>query len=146
MYQNFGYGKSIQYSSALVDQFRTSSSFLKHCLAIYYNTGEICASVAGPNGLPGAYPCKLSESGAEVVLPGISLDEAIMVNEAGGRIDGIEGVKSDGTVVFCDENVEYMKEVVGYDCKELGPFDQESRQKELEAGLKRLYEKYKVKT
>jgi hypothetical protein len=38
-----------------------------------------------------------------------------------------------------------MKEVVGYVCKELSAFDQESRQKELEAGLKRLYEKYKVK-
>jgi hypothetical protein len=146
MYQGFGYGKSIQYSSALVDQFRTSSSFLKHCLAIYYNTGEVCASVAGPNGLPGAYPCKLSERGAEVVLPGISLDEAISVNEGGARIDGIESVKSDGTVLFCDENVQYMKEVVRYDCKELKPLDQEDRQKELEAGLKRLYEKYKVKT
>jgi hypothetical protein len=63
MYQDFGYGKSIQYPSALVDQFRTSSSFLKQCLAIYYNTGEVCASVAGPNGLPGVYPCRLSDRG-----------------------------------------------------------------------------------
>jgi hypothetical protein len=38
-----------------------------------------------------------------------------------------------------------MKEVVGYDCKELKPLDQENRQKELEAGLKRLYENYKIK-
>ena len=144
MYHDFGYGKSVQYQSALVDQFRTSSSFLKHCLAIYYNTGELCASVAGPNGLPGAYPCKLSERGAELVLPGISLEEAVKVNEAGGRIDGIESVKPDGTVVFCDENVAYMKEVVDYDCKELAPMEQETSQKELEAGLKRLYEKYKV--
>jgi hypothetical protein len=67
------------------------------------------------------------------------------VNEAGGRIDGIESVKPDGTVVFCNKNIKYMKEVVGYDCKELSPLDQENRQKELEAGLKRLYEKYKVK-
>jgi hypothetical protein len=145
MYQGFGYGKSIQYPSALVDQFRTSSSFLKHCLAIYYNTGDVCASIAGPNGLPGAYPCKLSEKGAEVILPGISLDEAIRVNEEGARIDGIESVRPDGTVVFCDVNVGYMKDVVGYVCKELSPFDQESRQKELETGLKRLYENYKGK-
>ena len=145
MYQKFGYGKSIQYQSALIDQFRTSSSFLKHCLAIYNNTGEICASVAGPNGLPGAYPCKLSEKGADLVLPGISLEEAIKINQSGARIDGIEEVKDDGTVVFCDENVEHMKKVVGYDCKELKPSDQESRQKELESGLKRLYEIYKVK-
>lgn len=80
-----------------------------------------------------------------MILPGISLDEAIRVNEEGGRIDGIESVRPDGTVVFCDENVEYMRVVVGYECRELMPFDQESRQKELEAGLKQLYEKYKVK-
>jgi len=80
----------------------------------------------------------LSEKGAELVLPGISLEEVIRVNEDGGRIDGIESVKPDGTVVFCEENVGYMKEVVGYDCKELSSLDQESRQKELEAGLKRL--------
>ena len=80
----------------------------------------------------------MSEKGAELVLPGISLEEVIRVNEDGGRIDGIESVKPDGTVVFCEENVGYMKEVVGYDCKELSSLDQESRQKELEAGLKRL--------
>jgi len=68
------------------------------------------------------------------------------VNEADDRIDGIESVKPDGMVVFCDENVESTKEVVGYDCKELKPLDQEDRQKELEARLKRLYKKFKVKT
>ena len=31
-----------------------------------------------------AYPCRLSEKGAELVLPGISLDEAVRVNEEGG--------------------------------------------------------------
>jgi malate/lactate dehydrogenase len=145
MYQGFGYGKSVQYQSSLVDQFRTSSSFLKHCLAIYNNTGEVCSAVAGPNGLPGAYPCKLSEKGAEVVLPGISLEDAIKINEDGALIDGIDHVEADGTVVFVKENVEYMREVVGYFCEMLKPSEQESRQKELEAGLKRLYEKYKVK-
>jgi malate/lactate dehydrogenase len=145
MYQGFGYGKSVQYQSSLVDQFRTSSSFLKHCLAIYNNTGEVCSAVAGPNGLPGAYPCKLSEKGAEVVLPGISLEDAIKINEDGALIDGIDHVEADGTVVFVKENVEYMREVVGYYCEMLKPSEQESRQKELEAGLKRLYEKYKVK-
>ncbi len=49
------------------------------------------------------------------------------------------------SLTLCNENVWYMKEVVGYNCKALSPFDQENRQKELEAGLKRLYEKYKVK-
>jgi malate/lactate dehydrogenase len=145
MYQGYGYGKSVQYPSALVDQMRTASSFLKHVLAIYYDTREVQQSVAGPNGLPGAYPCRLGEDGAEVVLHGISLGEAVKINEAGARIDGIERVKSDGTVVYLDRNVEYMREVVGYECKELKPSESEERARELERGLKRLYEKYKVK-
>ena len=62
----------------------------------------------------------------------------------GGRIDGIEKIKADGTVVYRDENVEHMREVVGYECKELKLRETEERAKELNIGLKRLYEKYKV--
>ena len=144
MYQNAGYGAFGQYSGALVDQMRTASSFLKHVLAIYYDSNEVQACVAGPNGLPGAYPCRLGESGAEVVLPGISLREAVKINEDGARIDGIEKVKEDGTVIYLDENVRNMREVVGYECKELKPSESEEKARELNEGLKKLYEKYKV--
>jgi hypothetical protein len=100
--------------------------------------------VPGVNGLPGGYPARLNSEGAEVVLPGISLKEAIEINELGGRLDGIERIKDDGTVVYLDKNVEYMQEVVGYDCKELKLKETEERAKQLNDGLKRLYEKYKV--
>jgi len=66
------------------------------------------------------------------------------INNAGGRIDGIEAIRDDGSVVFCDRNVEYMREVVGYECKVLKIEEAEERSKELGKGLKRLYEKYKV--
>ena len=59
-------------------------------------------------------------------------------------LHGIEKIKDDGTVVFLDENVEYMKQVVGYNCKELKLEETEERAKELNTGLKRLYEKYRV--
>jgi len=144
MYHNAGYGAFGQYSGALVDQMRTASSFLKHVLAIYYDSNEVQACVAGPNGLPGSYPCQLGERGAEVVLPGISLREAVKINEDGARIDGIEKVKEDGTVIYLDENVRNMREVVGYECKELKPSESEERARELNEGLKKLYEKYKV--
>ncbi|MFH2111679.1 MAG: NAD-dependent epimerase/dehydratase family protein [Candidatus Bathyarchaeota archaeon] len=144
LYQGQGYGAVTQYKSAVVDQMRTASSFLKHVLAIYYDTGEVHTAVAGAKGLPGAYPCRLSEKGAEIVLPGISLEEAISINEAGGRIDGIEKVKSDGTVVFCEKNVRHMREVVGYECTELKPKDSEERARELNTLLKKLYDKYNV--
>lgn len=144
MYREAGYAGTSQYGGALVDQMRTAASFLKNVLAIYYDTGETHLCVPGPNGLPGSYPARLSEKGAEVVLPGISLEEAVRINEAGALIDGVEAVKDDGTVVFRDENVENMREVVGYECKELKPGESEERAKELSVLLKRLYEKYKV--
>ena len=101
--------------------------------------------VPGPNGLPGAYPCRLGEDGAEVFVPDIGVKEAIKINQAGGQHDGIKRIKDDGTVVFMDENVEYMREVVGYDCKELKPSESEERARELDDLMKNLYEKYKVK-
>jgi len=122
----------------------SSGRHLNNVLAIYYDTRKTHVCVPGPNGLPGAYPARLSAEGAEVVLPGITLREAIRINEEGAKIDGIEKIKDDGTVVFCDENVEYMRQVVGYDCKQLKLEESEERAQELNRNLKRLYEKYKV--
>jgi hypothetical protein len=144
LYVEAGYGAPGQFKSALVDQMRTASSFLKHVLAVYYHTGEVHTCVTGAAGLPGGYPCRLSEKGAEIVLPGISKEEAIRINEEGGRIDGIERIKDDGTVVFCEENVEHMREVVGYECEELKPRDSGERARELNRLLMKLYDKYNV--
>jgi hypothetical protein len=144
LYVEAGYGAPGQFKSALVDQMRTASSFLKHVLAVYYDTGEVHTCVTGAAGLPGGYPCRLSEKGAEIVLPGISHEEAVRINEEGGRIDGIEEIRDDGTVVFCEENVEHMREVVGYECEELKPKESEERAKELNKLLMKLYDKYNV--
>ncbi|MBD3205513.1 NAD-dependent epimerase/dehydratase family protein [Candidatus Bathyarchaeota archaeon] len=144
LYQEAGYGEVTQYKSALVDQMRTASSFLKHVLAIYYDTGEVHTCVTGVEGLPGGYPARLGREGVEVVLPGISLEDAIRINEDGGKIDGIEKIKDDGTVVFCEKNVEYMREIVGYECEELKPSESEERAKELDKLLRKLYDKYNV--
>jgi hypothetical protein len=144
LYQEAGYGEVTQYKSALVDQMRTASSFLKHVLAIYYDTGEVHTCVTGVEGLPGGYSARLSREGAEVVLPGISLEEAVRINEEGGKIDGIKEIKDDGTVVFCEKNIEYMRQVVNYECEELKPSESEERAKELNRLLRKLYEKYNV--
>ena len=144
MYAEAGYAKSTQYAGALVDQMRTSASFLKNVLAVYYNTNEMMECVPAPKGLPGAYPCRLGENGAEVTIPDLSLEEAIKINEDGAQCDGIERIKDDGTVVYRDENVEYMREVVGYECKELKPSESEERARELNGLLKKLYDKYNV--
>jgi hypothetical protein len=136
-----------QFKTALVEQFRTAASFLRNTLDIYFNTGQIRMSVPGPNGLPGAYPCRVSAKGAEVVLPeDLTLEEAIKINEGGARHDGIERVKDDGTVVFLDENVKNMREVIGYDCKELKVSESEERARELNEKIRSCYEKYSIKS
>jgi hypothetical protein len=144
LYRGAGHGAMSSFKGPLVDQMRTASSFLKHVLAIYYDTGEVHTCVTGPNGLPGGYPTRLSAKGAEVVVPDIGLEEAIRINEAGARIDGIEGVKDDGTVVYVEENVEKMRDVLGYECEELKVSESEQRARELNARLRKLYEKYNV--
>lgn len=96
---------------------KTAVSFLNNVLGIYYDTKKIHESVPAPEGLPGAYPARFSADGVQVVLPGISREQAIEINQAGGRIDGIKEIKEDGTVVYLDQNVQYMREVVGYECK-----------------------------
>ena len=144
MYAEAGHAGSSQYAGALVDQMRTAASFLKNVLAVYYDKNQEMECVPGPNGLPGAYPCILGKDGARVFVPDIGVDEAIKINQAGGQYDGIKRIKDNGTVVYMDENVEYMREVVGYDCKELKPSESEERAKELNVLLKKLYDKYKV--
>jgi malate/lactate dehydrogenase len=144
MYSEAGYAASVQYVGALVDQMKTASSFLKNVLSIYYDTRRTHVCVPGPNGLPGSYPVRLGAEGAELVLPGISEKEAVEINEKGARLDGIERVKDDGTVVYLEENVKHMREVVGYECEELKPSESEERARELNRHLKRLYDKYSV--
>jgi len=145
LYDATGFGKLIRFTGPLVEQYRTASAFLKNVLSIYFDTGDLHMCVPGPNGLPGGYPIRLSAKGAEIVLPDeITLEEAIRINEDGARWDGIEKVKDDGTVVYLDETVRNMREVLGYDCKELKVTETEERAKELNIKLKKLYEKHKV--
>lgn len=144
MYNEAGYAASKQFAGPVVDQMRTAVSFLNNVLGIYYDTRKTHECIPGVEGLPGGYPARVSSEGVEVVLPGLSREKAIEINKEGGRIDGIEEIKDDGTVVFCDQNVEYMHEIVGYNCKELKLDESEEHAKELGERLKRLYEKYRV--
>ena len=79
MYHEAGYAASAQFAGPLVDQMKTAVSFLNNVLGIYYDTRKIHESVAGPEGLPGAYPARVSAQGVEVVLPGISREKAIEI-------------------------------------------------------------------
>ena len=118
----------------------SASSTLKNLKALVFDEGLRTHS-PGPNGLPGGYPVRLSAKGAEVVLPPeISLDEAVKMNEMSGKLDSIEKIHDDGTVVFTDYAYVIMKETLGFDHRSFHPseskdlaFEQMARYKELAA-------------
>ena len=118
-----------------------ASSFVKNALAIVRDTGEISHS-PGPKGLPGGWPVRLSEKGAEVVLPqGLDMTQAMRIVEGAQKFDGIETIKEDGTIVLTDTAYGVMKEMIGYDCRQYSLNECEARAKELLS----LFKKYKNK-
>jgi len=116
----------------------SASSTIKNLKAMVNNEGILTHS-PGPNGLPGGYPVILDAKGAKVNLPDeIPLKEAIRINEESGKLDSIEKIKNDGTVVFTDYAYEIMKDTLGFDCHSFRPeeavnlaFEQMDRFKEL---------------
>lgn len=71
----------------------------------------------GPLGLVGGYPVRLSRDGVAVELPaGFSLEQAIAVNRACQKFDGIEAVDADGTVRFTTDSAAIIREELGFDC------------------------------
>ena len=112
-------------------QYVVAASSVKNIMAIYNDTGEI-THAPGPQGLPGGYTVRLSRKGAEVVLsPGLSLEEAIKINEEAQKHDGIEAIYDDGTVRFTDRSHQALKTELGYDCLELKLSESADRAKEL---------------
>ena len=57
--------------------------------------------VPAPAGLPGGYPVLAGGMRVELDLRW-PVEEAIAVNEAGGRFDGVERIDADGTVTLTD--------------------------------------------
>jgi len=120
-----------------------ASSGTKVILDILNDTNEI-VNVPGAQGLPGGYPTRLSAKGAEVVLPaGITLEEAIKINEESNRCDGVDEIRANGDIVITDESAEIMKKIFGYDCKILKISESAERAKELNTLFKEFANKYK---
>lgn len=92
-----------------------AASGVKNALALLRDTGLLTHS-PGPQGLPGGYPIRLGAAGAKVALPaGVTMEQALAINEAGQRADGVERIEDDGTVVYTDKAVQIIREVLDYD-------------------------------
>ncbi len=77
---------------------------------------------------------RVNARGVEVILPSdLTLETAKQINESGLRLDGIELIEQNGTVVFTDEAVSAFKETLGYECKYLPLDETEEWAKELQA-------------
>ena len=76
---------------------------------------EVHVHAPGPHGLPGGYPVKVGLGQVLLGLPyGVTREEAIGLNEAGQRQDGIESILADGTVVFGRPQMGVMEQMLGF--------------------------------
>ena len=77
------------------------------------------------------------------MLPeGLTLEEAIRINEEAQSYDGVERIEDDGTVVFTDHATRIMKEMLGFDCKKFTPAESEDRAHEMIALYRQLEKKH----
>ena len=90
-----------------------------------------------PGGLPGGYPVRVRRGEITVSgVEGLGRDEAIALNEASHRFDGIERIEPDGTTVFCPEDAAVLRDELGYDVPSLKPDEADGRAHELMAKLR----------
>ena len=92
------------------------ASAVKNAVALVGDT-PVRTHLSGPMGLPGGYPVTIGAGRVALNLPdGLTAAEAVATNNAAGRLDGIDRIESDGTVVYTSEVREAM-ENLGYRCE-----------------------------
>ncbi len=124
--------------------FLTAGSAVRLIRALLFESGALLHA-PGPNGLPGGYPVIVNRSGVQPAsIAGLTLEEAIAINERSHRFDGIERIEADGTVVFCPEAADVLRLELGYDCDRLAPDEAEGRAQELIARFREYAGRYGV--
>lgn len=103
----------------LPGQLLTASSAVRVLTGMATDSG-VFAHAPAPGGLPGGYPVRVGRNGGSVDLPpGLTLEQAVAVNERCQVADGIEHIGVDGTVTFTEREMAVMKRMLGYECFEL---------------------------
>jgi hypothetical protein len=95
--------------------------------------------VPSPGGRPGGYPVTLSRAGASLDLPaGLSEAEAIEINVAAARWDGLEAVEPDGTAVLTPEAASRTAELIGLELARMAPDELDGLADELRRAVRRV--------
>ena len=119
-----------------------AGSLSKTVLGLMNDTHER-THAPGPTGLPGGYPIQLSQDEIKVVLPDdITMDEAIQINEAGQRAEGIERIEADGTIVLTELAQSVLSDVFDLRIKQFRPDEAETVAQELRSHLRALGERF----
>jgi hypothetical protein len=121
--------------------FLTAGSTVRLARALLSNNGVLLHEPA-PNGLPGGYPVIVGDGSVRPTpIDGLTLAEAIDINERSHRFDGIERIEPDGTAVFCPAAADVLRVELGYDCDRLPPEESEARANELIARFREYGER-----
>ena len=125
--------------------FLTAGSTVRLMRAFFSNSGALLHAPA-PNGLPGGYPVIVNNRDVQPApIAGLTLAEAIAINERSHRFDGIKCIEADGTAVFCPAAADVLRVELGYDCDRLAPDESEERAKELIARFREYAERHGVR-
>jgi hypothetical protein len=115
-------------------------------MGAFLSSAESLQHAPAPDGLPGGYPVLVSSAGIRPApIPGLTLAEAVAINQRSHCFDGIERIEEHGTVVFSAGSVEIMRQALGYDCPRLEPSDIEARANELIARFREFAARYDVR-
>ena len=113
--------------------FLTAATTVKMIRALL-SADETYLHAPAPHGLPGGYPIVVHGGDVQPApIEGLSLAEAIDINERSHRFDGVERIEADGTVVFCAQDVEVLRKTLGCNFERLKPAESEDRARELMA-------------
>jgi hypothetical protein len=97
-----------------------------------YADHEVRVHAPGPHGLPGGYPVKVGMGKVLLDLPyGVTREEAIKVNDAGQRLDGISLIRADGTAVFGEAQRQVMQRELNFAMAEMRVCDSAAWAEEL---------------
>jgi len=124
--------------------FLTAGSTVR-LMRAFLSDSEALLHAPAPNGLPGGYPVIVGSGGVQPApIEGLTLAEAITINERSHRFDGIERIEADGTVVFCPAAADVLRVELGYECERLAPDESEGRAQELIARFREYAESHGV--
>jgi len=118
-------------TEGVAGHYLTAGSAVRLILALL-DEDETFLHAPAPGGLPGGYPVYAGRSGVRAApIAGLSLAEAIQINERSHPFDGIERIEPSGTVIFRQSTVEASRSILGYPCNPLRPEEAEDRAQEL---------------